>query len=144
MGRFDAAGIQLSCRSQVLVADQSFARDLFSTFSTLFLSLTMKTKTSSSHAAVRRKPKTRSAHPRKKVKIASSNLEDLPWKSLARPMETGLDGDDGILELEEVEGVEIVYEDTGKGRVAKFKVRTLTVLQNCGLIFVAGARGGAR
>lgn len=41
---------------------------------------------------------------------------------MARPMETGLDGDDGILELEEVEGVEIVYEDTGKGRVAKFKV----------------------
>jgi ATP-dependent RNA helicase DDX24/MAK5 len=61
--------------------------------------------------------------PRKKVKVAS-NLEDLPWKTLSRPIETGLSGDDGILELEEVEGVEVVYEETEKGRVTKFKVRT--------------------
>ncbi|CAA7264354.1 unnamed protein product [Cyclocybe aegerita] len=31
-------------------------------------------------------------------------------------------GDDGILELEEVEGVEVVYEMTDAGRVAKFRV----------------------
>ena len=55
------------------------------------------------------------------------NLENLPWKQSRRPLETGLDADDGILELEEVEGVEVVYEITDSGRVAKFRV---------GLVFV--------
>lgn len=31
-------------------------------------------------------------------------------------------GDDGVLELEEVEGVEVVYETTEGGRVVKFNV----------------------
>lgn len=31
-------------------------------------------------------------------------------------------GDEGILELEEVEGVEVIYETTEGGRVVKFKV----------------------
>lgn len=75
---------------------------------------------------LKRKVASGSSNPRKKAKVTrtSTNLQDLPWKAMARPMETGLDGDDGILELEEVEGVEIVYEDTGKGRVAKFKVHS--------------------
>jgi len=56
--------------------------------------------------------------PRKKAKL---HLDDLPWKTVARP-NTGLDGDDGILGLEEVEGVEVIYEDTDAGRTVKFKV----------------------
>lgn len=58
---------------------------------------------------------------RKKAKI-QHNADDLPWKTVSRPQEAGLDGDDGILELEEVDGVEVVYEDTEGGRVARFKV----------------------
>lgn len=56
-------------------------------------------------------------------------LEDLPWQKTQRPIETGLGGDDGILELEEVEGVEVVYEVTDAGKVVKFHVseRTTTV-----------------
>lgn len=49
-------------------------------------------------------------------------MDGLPWKAVRRPSETGLDGDDGILELEEVENVEVVYEDTEGGRVMRFNV----------------------
>lgn len=62
--------------------------------------------------------------PRKKSKIQRS-VDELPWKTSRRPLETGLGGDDGILEFEEVEGVEIVYEMTEGGRVAKFQVSCL-------------------
>ena len=89
----------------------------------------MKSKPSASHLAMKRKLKGGLSAPRKKAKVAS-NLDDLPWKTLSRPMETGLSGDDGILELEEVEGVEVVYEETEKGRVTKFKVRTTLRLSN--------------
>ncbi|KIJ61810.1 hypothetical protein HYDPIDRAFT_115264 [Hydnomerulius pinastri MD-312] len=58
----------------------------------------------------------------KKVKVQSASLDGLPWKSVSRPVETGLDGDDGILELEEVDDVEIIYEETDGGRVVKFNV----------------------
>lgn len=60
----------------------------------------------------------------KKVKVQYGSLDRLPWKSVARPVETGLDGDDGILELEEVDNVEIVYEDKDGGKVVKFNVRS--------------------
>ena len=59
---------------------------------------------------------------RKKAKIQHQSLSDLPWKTVSRPSETGLDGDDGILDLEEVDDVEVVYEQTEAGRVAKFNV----------------------
>ena len=38
----------------------------------------------------------------------------------------GFDLDEGLLELEEAEGVEVVYEQTANGRVAKFLVRTFS------------------
>ncbi|KAF9467758.1 P-loop containing nucleoside triphosphate hydrolase protein [Collybia nuda] len=62
------------------------------------------------------------ASSRKKAKTRHHTADDLPWKTVSRPQEAGLDGDDGILELEEVEGVEVVYEETDGGRVARFKV----------------------
>jgi hypothetical protein len=59
---------------------------------------------------------------RKKARVERT-AEELPWKKSRRPLKTGLVGDDGILELEEVEGVEVVYGITeGGGRVAKFRV----------------------
>ena len=47
-------------------------------------------------------------------------MSDLPW----RPVKGSRDADLGedMLELEEVEDVEVVYEDTDAGRVAKFRV----------------------
>ncbi|KAJ7211287.1 ATP-dependent RNA helicase [Mycena pura] len=59
---------------------------------------------------------------RKRVKTSHETADSLPWKAVARPLETGSKGDDGILELEEVDNVQVVYEDTEGGRVATFKV----------------------
>ena len=36
-----------------------------------------------------------------------------------------MDGDDGILDLEEVDNVEVVFEQTDTGRVVKFNVSYL-------------------
>lgn len=41
----------------------------------------------------------------------------------------GLDFDEGLFELEEVDGVQIVYEETANGRVAKFMVRDFSYNQ---------------
>ncbi|TFK38098.1 P-loop containing nucleoside triphosphate hydrolase protein [Crucibulum laeve] len=71
--------------------------------------------------ASKRKIQANTSSARKKVKTHHS-ANDLPWKTVVRPLEAGIGGDDGILELEEVEGVEIVYEDTENGRIPKFKV----------------------
>ncbi|KAK0452488.1 ATP-dependent RNA helicase [Armillaria borealis] len=51
-----------------------------------------------------------------------NNADNLAWTTVKRPFEAGVGGDDGILELEEVEDVEVVYEETEKGRVARFNV----------------------
>ncbi|KAF8553319.1 P-loop containing nucleoside triphosphate hydrolase protein [Imleria badia] len=72
----------------------------------------------------------RNAHPQsssatKKIKVQHGSLDSLPWKSVARPVDTGLDGDDGILELEEVDNVEVVYEEKDGGKVIKFHVLQL-------------------
>lgn len=68
--------------------------------------------------------------PRKKVKTQHLSLDNLPWKSLHRPGVAGFNGDDGILELEEVEGVEVVYEETEGGRVARFNVSEWKVISS--------------
>ncbi|KAK2461248.1 hypothetical protein APHAL10511_006775 [Amanita phalloides] len=58
---------------------------------------------------------------RKKAKTQHT-IQDLPWRKVSRPLETGIGGDDWILELEEVEGVQVMYEETERGRVARFTV----------------------
>jgi hypothetical protein len=63
---------------------------------------------------------------RKKAKIQHHTADDLPWKIVSRPSEAGRGGDDGILELEEVDDVEVVYEETQGGRVVKFNVSSVT------------------
>ncbi|PPR00743.1 hypothetical protein CVT24_000797 [Panaeolus cyanescens] len=73
------------------------------------------------HLARKRKIQSSQSQTRKRVKTTHT-VQDLPWKALVRPKITGLSGDDGILELEEVEGVEVVYEETEAGRVVKFNV----------------------
>jgi ATP-dependent RNA helicase DDX24/MAK5 len=62
-----------------------------------------------------------SSNARKKVKRSRLSSNDLPWKPV--PRSTGsLTKEDGILELEEVDDVEIVYEETEHGKIAKFNV----------------------
>ena len=71
---------------------------------------------------LKRQTEEKSLPSRKKAKKQHLSLHHLPWKTLKRPQVAGFDGDDGILELEEVEGVEVVYEETEGGRVARFNV----------------------
>lgn len=64
---------------------------------------------------------------RKKAKTSSgplASVDALPWKTLSHAGVFG-NADDGILELEEVDNVQVVYEETAEGRVATFKVRCL-------------------
>ena len=73
---------------------------------------------------LKRKKGTKDASSRKKIKVRHNSTNDLPWKTVRRPREAHLGFEDGILELEEVEGVEVVYEETEKGgKVARFNVR---------------------
>lgn len=60
----------------------------------------------------------------KKLKVRYGSLDRLPWKAVSRPVETGLDADDGILELEEVDNVEVVYDEKDGGKVVRFNVRS--------------------
>jgi ATP-dependent RNA helicase DDX24/MAK5 len=75
-------------------------------------------------------------HPtsRKKVKTQHNSTNDLPWKAVSRPFQAGTSADDGILEFEEVDNVEVVYEETSNGRVARFNVSVLSFLHfiDCG------------
>ena len=51
------------------------------------------------------------------------SVANAEWKVVQRAHEAGLDsGLDGIMDLEGVEGVEAVYEETEGGRVTKFNV----------------------
>jgi hypothetical protein len=64
--------------------------------------------------------------PSKKRKTAHISLDDLSWKSVVCTRTAGLDFDDGLLDLEEVGGVQVVYEQTANGRVATFLVRVFS------------------
>ncbi|KAI0051336.1 DEAD-domain-containing protein [Auriscalpium vulgare] len=56
----------------------------------------------------------------KETRVLTAN--NLPWKTVSRSKEAAVDLDEGILDLEEVDNVEVVYEDTEAGRVIRFKV----------------------
>ncbi|KAG6908421.1 hypothetical protein DXG01_004714 [Tephrocybe rancida] len=77
----------------------------------------MSPATVSAKRAGKRKNPDKLLATRKKVKTQHRTLDELAWKTVVRPQEAGLDGDDGILELEEIEGVDVVYEETDGGRV---------------------------
>jgi ATP-dependent RNA helicase DDX24/MAK5 len=63
------------------------------------------------------------SHLSKKRKTAHVSLDSLSWRPVARAHTAGIEIDEGLLELEEVEGVQVEYEQTANGRVAKFLVR---------------------
>ncbi|EKM58046.1 uncharacterized protein PHACADRAFT_182435 [Phanerochaete carnosa HHB-10118-sp] len=71
----------------------------------------------------KRKAKAPLQDARKKTKTRHLSAGDLPWKTVSKAHEAGLDaGLEGIMELEEVEGVEVVYEETDAGRIIKFNI----------------------
>lgn len=68
----------------------------------------------------------RATKARKKARThsgSSATISTLPWKTLSHAGNFGNADDDGILELEEVDNVQVVYEETPEGRIATFKVR---------------------
>jgi ATP-dependent RNA helicase DDX24/MAK5 len=71
----------------------------------------------------KRKASTNRSLARKKVKTQHKNTDELPWKIVSRPLEAGLGGDEGILDFEEVDDVEVVYEEINGGKRVKFNVR---------------------
>ncbi|KAI0266534.1 DEAD-domain-containing protein [Gloeopeniophorella convolvens] len=73
-------------------------------------------------ASEKRKSATHSSQPPKKRKTNHIALDKLPWKANTRTHAAGLDFDEGLLELEEVDDVQVVYEETANGRVATFTV----------------------
>ena len=62
----------------------------------------------------------------KKRKTRHTALDDLSWQPVVRTHAAGLDVDEGLLELEEVVGVQVEYFETANGRVATFIVRFLS------------------
>ncbi|KAH9177578.1 ATP-dependent RNA helicase [Lactarius sanguifluus] len=58
----------------------------------------------------------------KKRKTRHVALDGLSWQPVVRTHAAGLDFDEGLLELEEVVGVQIEYHQTANGRVATFTV----------------------
>jgi len=87
----------------------------------------MGTSDSTEKFGLKRKGTAKLSLPRKKAKIQHRSADNLPWKLVSRPSEAGIGFDDGILEFEEVEGVEVIYETTGGGRVVKFNVSFISL-----------------
>lgn len=58
---------------------------------------------------------------RRKVLKEEQGIDGLDWKVVERPSTAGIDEAGGMLLLEEVDNVEVYYEDTPQGRVAKFR-----------------------
>ncbi|KZV78692.1 DEAD-domain-containing protein [Exidia glandulosa HHB12029] len=73
-----------------------------------------------SRALKRKHPRAHALPVPKRAKRAA--LDELPWHSVARPSEAGLDEYGDVLELEEVDGVDVVYETQGDNKVARFEI----------------------
>ncbi|KAI0366851.1 DEAD-domain-containing protein [Pilatotrama ljubarskyi] len=72
---------------------------------------------------VKRKTKPSASSIAKRFKTKHVTADDLQWKKTSRPREADLGtGLEGFLDLEEVEDVDVVYEETDAGKVARFKV----------------------
>ena len=67
-------------------------------------------------------PSASTSRKRSRTQHSSLSADGLPWKSVPRLKKAGLSVDDGILDLEEVSDVEVVYEENELGRVVKFNL----------------------
>ncbi|KAI0716537.1 DEAD-domain-containing protein [Earliella scabrosa] len=71
---------------------------------------------------LKRKTKPSASSIAKRAKTKHVLTDNLPWKKVAKPREADLGtGLDGFLELEEVEDVDVIYEETDGGRVVSFR-----------------------
>jgi ATP-dependent RNA helicase DDX24/MAK5 len=86
--------------------------------------LRAKKRPSSSSSTSSKKRPSSSSQPKPLPAFKEKRAADLEWKKLTLPAELGFDDDGGLLELDELDGVEVTYEN---GKVV-FKVRT-TLLQ---------------
>ena len=86
---------------------------------------------SSGAPKLKRKTKPSSSSIAKRVKTKHVLTDDLPWKKVAKPREADLGtGMEGFLDLEEVDDVDVVFEETEAGRVVKFKVRMSSLVRS--------------
>ncbi|KAI0763081.1 DEAD-domain-containing protein [Trametes elegans] len=77
----------------------------------------------SEKAGLKRKTKPSASSIAKRVKTKHVTADDLQWKKTSKPREADLGtGLEGFLDLEEVDNVDVVYEETDAGRVVRFKV----------------------
>ena len=81
--------------------------------------------------------------PSKSQKRQLESLDALPWKRISSrhfPEAGGSEEDGGMLELDEVSDVEVVYEETEGGKVARFRVCFVDICYYTGfwLIVVRG------
>jgi hypothetical protein len=58
---------------------------------------------------------------------SSATIDALPWKTLSHAGAFGNTYDDGILEFEEVDNVQVVYEETPEGRLSHSRYVALGV-----------------
>ncbi|KAL1949173.1 hypothetical protein VTO73DRAFT_10979 [Trametes versicolor] len=80
--------------------------------------------TSSEKLGVKRKTKPSASSIAKRAKTKHVTANDLQWKQTQKPREADMGtGMDGFLDLEEVDDVEVVYEETEGGKVIRFKVK---------------------
>ncbi|KAI0760237.1 DEAD-domain-containing protein [Fomes fomentarius] len=76
----------------------------------------------SSARGLKRKTKPSASSLAKRVKTKHVLTDDLAWKKVKQPREADLGtGLDGFLELEEIEDVDVIYEETEGGKVALLK-----------------------
>lgn len=72
--------------------------------------------------SIKRKRRAPAENPvKKRRKHADTALDELDWRVVFRPSEAGVYEEGGMLLLEEVEGVDVVYEETEAGRRVKFR-----------------------
>jgi hypothetical protein len=120
--------------------------NLLLAFRFISCSVVFKMTTSEGHSKGRKKIEDRihSGPPRKKAKLQHVSTDELPWKPVTRPSEAGMGGDDGILELDEVDDVEVIYEDTEHGRVVRFNVSTSVIAKHSVLNIVQVLNAGRK
>ncbi|KZS98247.1 DEAD-domain-containing protein [Sistotremastrum niveocremeum HHB9708] len=58
--------------------------------------------------------------------------DELPWKKVARSSAAGVGENEGMLLLEEIDGVDVVYEGSGEGKVVRFNMTKEPVMAEAG------------
>jgi hypothetical protein len=102
-------------------ADQPNTLVLFNS-PTLALQADMSASGHLNGTTFKRKRPTTTSSARKKSRNQYYSIDELPWIASKAQQAYAME-EDGIIGLEEVDDVEVVYEDTEAGKVAKFKVR---------------------